>query len=79
MDDPSGKVEAVWAHCSGAAPWWRCFGWVWWCLMTVEARDRRWHDPMSPADGEGGGEGELCTITKRRRKSMRGGGYHREH
>jgi hypothetical protein len=33
---------------------------------------------MSPADGEVDGGGELRAATEGRRKSTRGGGYHRE-
>jgi hypothetical protein len=76
--DPSGGVEAAWAHRGGSAPWRRQFNRAWQCLMTVEARGHQRHALTSPADGEGDGEGEPHAITEGRRKIARGGGYHRE-
>jgi hypothetical protein len=46
--------------------------------MVMEVRGHRWRALMSPVDGEGDGEGELCAATDGRRKSARGGGYNEE-
>jgi hypothetical protein len=77
-EDREGTSVSRATHRGGTATWRRRFDQARRCLTAVEARRRRRHAPMSLADGEGDGGGELRATTEGRRKGLHRGGYHRE-